>query len=92
MVPCLLMEAGVIRPKDRKTLTKHTWDYLNYLIPAVLRCLYEIHEDHAHPKGLMTPATTFLMPKAKEEAKSETLADKEDYMSEILAEDDDLYF
>jgi hypothetical protein len=92
MLPCLLMEAGVLRPKDRKSLQKYVWDYLNYLVPVMLQCVYEIHDDHIHPKGLMTQANTFLMPKGKEETKSETLADKEDYMSEVLAEDDDLYF
>ena len=82
ILPCLLMESGILRPKDRKSLQKYIWDYLNYVIPVLLQCLYEIHEDHANPKGLMTPAKTFLMPKAKEETKSE----------DNMAEDDDLYF
>ena len=89
-LPYLLMEAGVVKSKDRKGVHTETWDYLNYLVPTVLRCIYEIHEDHVNPKGLMTKVGSLIESK-EDESDNHTLCDKDNYMSEILNEEDDLY-
>ena len=92
-VPYLLMEMAVVKSRDRKGVQRETWDYLNYLIPVVLRCIYEIHDDHLHPKGIYTNVGSMIQARRyTNEDDRTTLYDRDDYMSEILNEpDDDLY-
>jgi hypothetical protein len=91
-IPCLLMEAGVVRCKDRKQFNQAIWDFINYLIPLVLRCVYEVHDDHVNPKGIYTQVGSIRQYVSKEDERDKvTLYDKDDYMSEILNEADDLY-
>jgi hypothetical protein len=90
-VPYLLMEMAVVRSKDRKGVQRETWDYLNYLIPVVLRCIYEIHDDHMNPKGIYTNVGSMIQARryTNEDDKA-TLYDRDDdYQKEILEEDDD---
>lgn len=91
-VPYLLMEMAVVKSRDRRGSQPETWDYLNNLVPIVLRCIYEIHDDHVNPKGIYTKVGSMVqVVNAAKNDDEITLYDRDDYMSEILNEADDLY-
>jgi hypothetical protein len=84
----LLYESGFIQYKKR-TFENYAQNYIAYTATRALICLYEIHNDHVNPKGIFTPVSNPLQILQNDDG--DTLADKDDYQSAVLAEDDELY-
>jgi hypothetical protein len=84
----LLLESGFIRPRAAAA-----YEYISYMAPRVYLCLHELHNDHVNPKGLNTQLNDLAKPYMRQEDEG-TCFDKDDYQSEVLAEEecDDLYF
>jgi len=89
----LLVEAGCIRGKKYQQVLLTAQEYISYMLPRVIHCLLNLHEDHVNPKGLMTDITTPTKFKLKKQEDEDTLYDRDDdYQKAILEEDtDDLY-
>ena len=87
----LLVEAGICKGKHVFVVMSVAQELLSYIAPRALISLHSVHDDHVHPKGLMTDVGSFTLKRV--EAVEKTLFDKDDYQKEILNEpDDDLYF
>jgi hypothetical protein len=84
----LLYESGFIKYKKR-SFENNAQNYIAYMTTRALICLYNIHEEHVNPKGIFTPIANPIQLEDKEDM--ESCADKDDYQSAVLAEDDDLY-
>lgn len=84
----LLYESGFIKYKKR-CFENDAQNYIAYTATRALLCLYEIHEQHVNPKGIFTPIANPIQLEDKDDM--ESCADKDDYQSAVLAEDDDLY-
>jgi hypothetical protein len=85
----LLVESGFIRTNKQGSMT-NAYDYISFMTPRSILCLQELHDDHIHPKGLLTDLRTFA--KVKQEDETTCFDRDDDYQKEILEEDtDDLY-
>ena len=62
----LLVEAGFIRAKYQSSYLSAAREYLTYIIPRCIFMLKRIHDDHMHPKGLITDISTTLQEKEVE--------------------------
>jgi hypothetical protein len=89
----LLVEAGCIRGKKYQQVLLTAQEYISFMLPRVILCLINIHDDHVNPKGLMTDVTTLGKFKPMQQDDKDTLYDRDDdYQKAILEEDtDDLY-
>ena len=89
----LLIESGCIKTRNYVTASQCAHDYISYMLPRVMMCLHNVHDDHVHPKGLLTDIVTLLQLKPKKKEDLDTCYDKDDdYQKEILEEvTDDLY-
>lgn len=93
----LLVSAGVFRGKNMGRLFSDAKDFIAYMTTSCLFCLFEIHDDHEHPKGLQTNVNSLsqtLSEKIEHKEETVSLYDRDDdYQKEILEEVDlgDLY-
>lgn len=86
-----LVEKNVFQGKETTKLFIHAFQYISYITSLSLLHLCHIHEDHITPKGLSTQVDSVL-PKRRmllSFKETDTLADTDDYQSEILNEDSD---
>jgi hypothetical protein len=88
----LLIEAGVVKGRERNKALTHAQDYLSFVLPRTILCLRDLHEDHVNPKGLYTDLGKLFRPKY-EDFEGSSYDEDDDYQKEILEEDDidDLY-
>lgn len=86
----LLLESGFIKSYKKQGSLSKAYDYVSYITPRVILVLQDLHDDHRNPKGLYTDLSK-LYRKPIHHDTDETCADQDDYMSEILNEEDDLY-
>lgn len=88
----LLIESGFVRTKNKVGYHSNAYNYISYIVPRIILCLEDLHDDHLHPKGLNTDLSKLFKSKQKD-IDTDTCFDKDDdYQKEILEEDtDDLY-
>lgn len=90
-IEILLMESGFVKTKNKLGFHSNAYNYISYVVPRVILCLNDLHQDHQNPKGLNTDLSKLYKPKDKY-ADTDTCYDRDDdYQKEILEEADDLY-
>ena len=94
-----LLEAGLF--KSRRYITaKHIAEcYIGYIVPKIIDYLPSLHKDHVIPQGLCTNLSqlpTYSIQKSSNNiviyGENHVIQDKDDYMSEILNDGEDLTF
>lgn len=88
----LLIESGFVRTKNKLGYHSNAYNYISYVVPRIILCLQDLHDDHVHPKGLNTDLSKLFKPKQKDIDSDTCFDSDDDYQKEILEEDtDDLY-
>ena len=94
----LLIEAGLFKSKKYVTAKHLVECYIGFVLPKMIDFISELHTDHAKPKGLLTNLTqlpTYSIHTPNNiviYGENHVIHDKDDYMSEILNDDNDLTF
>lgn len=94
-----LLEAGLF--KSRRFITaKHLAEcYIGFILPKMIEILPSLHKDHVQPQGLNTNLShlpTYSIHTSNNNiviyGENHVIQDKDDYMSEILNNNEDLTF
>ena len=81
-----LIESGYISTREKRGDLHQAYAYVSYMTPRAIICLQDLHEDHIHPKGLMTDLNFTRKPRQIQEDEMTCFDKDDDYQKEILEE------